>query len=237
MKCGDYSYLRAYNEIENATALMIRNIVFDFDGTLVDTAPLIVATMRAAIAELGLPARTEAECRATIGLRLEEIPAALWPDRDDISAPYAATYRRIFEELKRPLSVSCFPGVAETVRKLRASGFGMAIASSRSHKSLDEYIGLFGLTSCFEMVVGGDDVANGKPAPDPVLAITDNLGWNVGETLVVGDAVYDIEMGRNAGTRTCAVTYGNGSLAELRSVAPDAIIDTFSALPDIVAEF
>ena len=57
----------------------VRNIIFDFDGTLADTAPLIIATMQAAIRELDLPLRTNEECRALIGLRLEDIPAALWP--------------------------------------------------------------------------------------------------------------------------------------------------------------
>ena len=76
----------------------IRNIIFDFDGTLVDTAPLIIATIQATIAELGLEAHTDAECRATIGLRLEDVPSVLWPANEVAARDFAGTYRRIFAE-------------------------------------------------------------------------------------------------------------------------------------------
>lgn len=208
----------------------IKNIILDFDGTLVDTAPLIVKTMQAAISEMQLQPKTEEECRATIGLRLEEIPAVLWPELPGIGGQYAATYRRIFEELKRPLNVVCFQGVIETLRVLHASGFRMAIASSRSHKSLVEYTQLFGITDCFSMLIGGDDIAHGKPAPDPVLAILTAEGWSAAETLTVGDAAVDIQMGHAAGTKTCAVTYGNGTRTELQTSCPDYIISQFDSL-------
>lgn len=89
----------------------IKNIIFDFDSTLADTAPLIVKTMHEATRQMGLPDRTDARYRATIGLRLEEIPSVLWPELTDIGASYARTYRRIFDELKRPIGIQCFPGV------------------------------------------------------------------------------------------------------------------------------
>lgn len=208
----------------------IKNIIFDFDGTLVDTAPLIISTMQAAIKALGLPEKSDSECRAMIGLRLEEIPSALWPQFPDVSELYAKTYRRLFEELKGRSEVRCFPGVIETLKQLRADGYRLAIASSRSHKSLAEYAESFGLTDLFSMLTGGDDVANGKPSPDPVLTICRTLGWAVGESLVVGDATFDIEMGHNAGARTCAVTYGNQSRSQLQTAAPDFIIDSFPVL-------
>lgn len=215
----------------------MRYVIFDFDGTLADTAPLIVATMQASMRELELPERSAEECRATIGLRLEEIPAVLWPEVPDMGERYSATYRRIFDELKRPLAVSCFPGVTETLRELRRLGYGMAIASSRNRESLREYAEGFGLTDCFDMLVGGDDVSRGKPAPDPVLKICGEMGWRPEECLVVGDAVFDLEMGRNAGARTCGVTYGNQSRAELATASPDGMIDSIAELLDFLRNF
>lgn len=209
----------------------IKNIIFDFDGTLADTAPLIVATMQAAIAELGLPDKTEAECRATIGLRLEDIPAVMWPGVSCPDSVYASTYRRIFDRLKRPLDVRCFPGVVDNLKTLHARGYGLAIASSRSHASLEEYAGTFGLTGIFAMLVGGNDVTHGKPAPDPVLAILDNMCWLSEETLTVGDAPVDILMAGAAGTASCGVTYGNSSAEALADAGADFIIDAF---PDIM---
>lgn len=208
----------------------IRNIIFDFDGTLADTAPVIIATMQAAIERLGLPARTDAECASMIGLRLEEIPPELWPGRPGLSADFARTYRQIFDERKHTHDVRLFPGVMETLASLSRMGFGMAIASSRSHRSLDEYLEKFGLDGMFSLVVGGNDVACGKPAPDPVLFITDRLGWTPAETMVVGDARFDILMGKNAGTAACGVSYGNQSREELAEACPDAIVDRFASI-------
>lgn len=207
--------------------MAIKNLIFDFDGTLVDTAPLIIKTMQATIRELNLPEKDEAECRATIGLRLEEIPEVLWPEIDNLSVIYAATYRRIFDRLKRPLNVECFPDVIESLKSLCRNGFNMAIASSRSHKSLKEYVTLFGLDDCFSMLIGGDDVKQGKPSPDPVLAILTAQGWSPDETMTIGDAPVDILMGKAAGTLTCGVTYGNSSYEELYAVKPDFLVTSF----------
>lgn len=213
---------------------MIRNIIFDFDGTLADTSPLIIKTMQTSIKALGLPSKSDDECRASIGLRLEDIPTALWPDRPGLTAEFAKTYRRIFEELKGANRVSCYPGVTETLRLFHEEGYHLAIASSRSHKSLEEYVAEFGFGGYFSAVIGGNDVEHGKPAPDPVLAITGPCGWDVAETLVVGDATFDILMGRNAGAITCGVSYGNQSREQLAEAMPDAIIPAFPALIPIV---
>lgn len=213
----------------------IKNLIFDFDGTLVDTAPLIIKTMQAAIKELELPEKSEEEYRATIDLRLEEIPAVLWPEVPNLSEKYATTYRRIFDDLKRPINVACFPDVVNSLRSLYAAVYRMAIASSRSHKSLEEYVNLFGLSDCFSMLIGGNDVEHGKPAPDPVLAILDAQKWNPEETITIGDAPVDILMGKAAGTLTCGVTYGNSSYGELKAVNPDFIITSFNQLLTILS--
>lgn len=212
---------------------MIRNIIFDFDGTLVDTTPLIIATMHRTMEVLGLSPKTDKECIATIGLRLEEIHSVLWPEEPAAEA-FAKTYRVIFDELKRPLQVQCFPGVQDTLRELHRRGIGMAIASSRNRSSLWEYVELFGIRDYFQAIIGGDDVSHGKPEPEPVLTILDQCGWRNGETLTIGDAPVDIQMGQNAGTRTCAVTYGNGKAEELAEAKPTFIISSFEEILNIL---
>lgn len=217
--------------------MSIKNIIFDFDGTLVDTAPLIVSTMKAAIAELGLPSRTDAECRSTIGLRLEDAPRKLWPDMEGLGEIFASTYRKHFDLLKRPFNVKSFPGVEATLRELMDSGYNLAIASSRSHRSLREYCESFDMTDLFRMLVGGDDVAMGKPNPDPVLSIIDAMGWNRDETLMVGDADVDIMMGKAAGLQTCGVTYGCGTPDELKNAGADIIISEFPLIHDVIKKY
>lgn len=212
----------------------VKNIIFDFDGTLVDSAPLIVSTMHVTIGELGLEHRTDDQCRAVIGLRLEEIPAALFPSAKGIGKIFASTYRRIFDELKDSIGIECFPGVVETLKLLHANGYGMAIASSRSHRSLVEYVDSLGLGAYFSMIVGGDDVEHGKPSADPVVKILEHCGWTARETLTVGDAPFDILMGDAAHTLTCAVTYGNGTEPELMAASPDFVMSSFRSLWPIV---
>ena len=210
--------------------MKIQQIIFDFDGTLADTGALIVATIRSTIEELRLPAKTEAECRSVIGLRLEEVASVLWPEIPNLNQPFADLYRRTFERLKPEIPVCCFPEVAETLRQLHAAGYGLAIASSRSHRSLAAYVEEFGMEEYFCMLIGGNDVLHGKPAPDPVLAILEAQHWTAAQTLVVGDMAVDIRMGRSAGCRTCGVTYGNGTHGELAEAGATEIIDDFKSL-------
>ncbi|MCM1040846.1 MAG: HAD family hydrolase [Bacteroides sp.] len=211
-----------------------RYLVFDFDGTLLDTTPVILATMRATAQAMGLPEKTESECRATIGLRLRDVPAKLYPQHPGIEDKYVNVYHDIFNEQKTRYKPVMFPGVPETLHTLSEQGFPMAVASSRTRKSLVEFLDDSELAPLFAMVVGGDDVAHGKPNPDPVLALCGALGWNPQEILVVGDADVDILMGKAAGCQTCGVTYGNGTLPELQKAAPDFLIDRFGELLPII---
>lgn len=210
--------------------MTLKNIIFDFDGTLMDTAPVILATMKATIDHLGLPRRSETECRATIGLRLEDIPAKLFPDQVSISREYAAVYRELFNDISRRIEPVLFDGVSEVLSDLQSRGYRMAVSSSRSHRSLDELIRQSGLTECFEMIIGGDDVNEGKPSAEPVDLICRSLGWSHDETLVVGDASFDIIMGKTAGCTTCGVSYGNGDPNDMAKAGADHIIPSFIEL-------
>lgn len=207
-----------------------RNIIFDFDGTLADTASLIIATMHETISALGLPEKSDAECRSMIGYRLEDNPAILWPEIPDLSELYAATYRKIFKTVKESYDVKLYPHVRETLNTLKREGVNMAIASSRSRISLQEYCEKLGIADYFPTLVGGGEVAHGKPSPEPVNLILATQGWNKHETLVVGDMDVDILMGRAAGTDTCAVTYGNGTPAALKAAGANYIISDFAKL-------
>lgn len=208
----------------------VKNLIFDFDGTLADTAPLIIKTMQATMRVMKLPLKDNIECRAVIGLKLEDIPSVLWPDIPDIGDEFSLTYRSIFDELKRPLIVTCFPKVIKTLNHLRSQGYPMAVASSRNHKSLEEFLRLFKISDCFSILIGGDDVAHGKPASDPVLAILGAMEWKPEETLVIGDSNVDIIMGKSAKTKTCAITYGYGVLSDLQAAHPDYLIPDFQSI-------
>lgn len=210
----------------------IKIIILDFDGTLGDTTDLIVKTTQATIKELGLPERTDAECAAMIGLRLVEIPPVLFPGCDMDVDLYALTYRRLFNEFNTDGAVELYPNVIETLTALKDKGYILTIASSRSNASLTGYIRNLGLTSTISYIVGANDVKEGKPDPAAVNMTLDKFGISPEEAIVVGDTVFDVRMGINAGTHTCAVTYGNGSIESLAEA--EWLIDDFGKLLEIV---
>ena len=167
-----------------------------------------------------------------IGLRLVEIPQVLFKGYDVDGELYARTYRRLFHIYNVDGAVELYPNVPETLAELKRRGLVLTIASSRSNASLMEYVESLNLTSIISYVLGADDVKDGKPHPEAVNRTLEHFGFQPEETIVVGDTVFDIEMGANAGTRTCGVTYGNGSRESLASAT--WIIDDFGQLLELI---
>ena len=209
-------------------------IILDFDGTLADTRELIVKTMQQTIGALGLEARTDEECAAMIGLPLKQAFMDLIPMNDDMGDRCAETYRRLFYENNAVYKVPAFPHVLDTLRTLSEQGYTLTIASSRSNRSLMEFVHDMGLEAIIPYVLGADNVTHAKPHPEPVLMTLQKYGCKVEEAIVVGDTKYDIEMGRNAGVKTCGVTYGNGTRQELEDAGADYLIDDFKSLIHIL---
>lgn len=210
---------------------MIKLIIFDFDGTLGDTRRNIVLTLQQTMHSLGLPVRDEAVCASTIGLTLADCFRKMYPGLEESAVEECVvTYRRLFEENRKFLVPQLFPGVADTLRGLKARGLTMAIASSRSSKSLNEFLSEMGVESCFSLVIGADNVTKAKPDSEPVLKVLSAFGISADETLVVGDMGVDIQMGKAAGAKTCGVTWGNGSREDLLAAGADFIIDSMSEL-------
>jgi len=209
-------------------------IIFDFDGTLGDTKKNIVTTMQMTISEMGLPNRSDADCASTIGLPLTECFKKLFPDLSvDRIQQCADTYRRIFNENLLTIKPQLFPQVLETLSVLKEQGYLLTIASSRSHASLKELTGDLGLTPLISFLIGADDVKQAKPAPEPVLTTLSAMHAKASQTLVVGDMTVDILMGLHAGTKTCGVTWGNGTREELIHAGANYIINSMNELIDI----
>jgi phosphoglycolate phosphatase len=191
--------------------------------------------MQMTIAELHLPNRSEEECAATIGLPLAGCFRTLFPDiQDDLIPQCAETYRRLFNENLKNIQPQAFPGVVETLSILYQKGFTLTIASSRSHKSLTELTQNMGIANYISYILGADDVKEAKPKPEPVLKTLIDMHYDAGETLVVGDMAVDIQMGANAGAKTCGVIWGNGTKEELENVGATFIIDRIEDLIEIV---
>ena len=202
----------------------IRLVIFDFDGTLGDSQQLITDTMLATIERLNLPKRSREECARTIGLPLKECFSSIIPMSDEQAEECAKVYSEIFTVKNVPGVVKAFPGVVETLERLSSQGILMSIASSRSHRTLAKLMDELDLSKYITYLIAADDVVEKKPAAESVLKTLSHFNVEAHETLVVGDTEFDILMGRNAGTHTCGVTYGNGSKESLEAAGAEWIV-------------
>ena len=210
-------------------------IIFDFDGTLGDTRLNIVTTMQMTIKELHLPERSEAACASTIGLPLASCFHTLFPNLPAEQAQCCAdTYRKIFSENLQYIKPQTFPHVVETLSALKKQGITLTIASSRSHASLVELTHDMEIADSISYLIGADDVKKAKPNPEPVLKTLVTMQFEANETLVVGDMAVDMLMGANAKTKTCGVTWGNGTKNELEEAGANFIIDKMEELLNVV---
>lgn len=214
---------------------MTKAIFFDFDGTLADTAPGIVVTMKETFRELKLEAPSDEAIRQTIGLPLLEGIKILTgfdgPDADNAAALYRSLFPRC--ELTH---ISVFPNVVKTLEMLFGKGIRMAVCTSRGSDSLDSIMERHSLNKYFETRTTASDNLPPKPDPGMVLALLERIELDPRDVIVVGDTTFDIRMGQGAKCRTCAVTYGNHSRQQLLAVSPTYIIDDFSQLPGIILQ-
>jgi phosphoglycolate phosphatase len=182
-------------------------IVFDWDGTLMDSEARIVACIHAAFADLGLPVPTEEAARDIIGLGLDEALSVLLPEtgREGRRA-LIERYRHHFLFANDTPS-QLFPGVAETLDWLRGQGYLLGVATGKSRQGLDQSLDSTGLAGFFDATRCADETVS-KPHPEMLLQIMAELGVTGPETLMVGDTEYDMQMARSAGAHALAVCYG-----------------------------
>ena len=210
----------------------MNTVILDFDGTIADTKSLIVSTMQQTLSVLGLPARSDEACASMIGLPLRQTFTDLIPMDDETADLCDKTYRELFMQNNKPGIVKLFPHVRETIAELYAMGIIITVASSRGRDTLVSFLDEMGLMMYISKVVSSQDVEQAKPAPDMVYVIMEHNEAEKEDVLMVGDTVFDIDMGKNAGVKTCGVTYGNGKIDELSHA--DYIINDFAQLLDIV---
>lgn len=211
--------------------------IFDLDGTLVDTPSGIVRSFTAALEELDVPVPPVDRIRATIGTPLERAFAGILevPEDDPLVARAIEAYQRSFRELVLPEAADLvYPGVVDGLARLERAGLTLAVATSKYHATAEALLGAAGLTDRFRLVVGADDVARPKPAPDSALRVLHTLEVPAADAVLVGDTTHDIRTATAAGVRAIAVTYGVQGPDELESAAPSDIVDTFDRVVELL---
>lgn len=206
-------------------------IIFDFDGTLADTNKGIIGTFQATLKKMGREAVNDEAIKSVIGLPLKQNFTVGAGMSDEDADKAVDIYRELFMDIALQ-SVTLFPGVKETLKTLSERGIPMAVASSRGEDSLIKLCHFLGISEYIpdRHIFGVEAVARPKPAPDMVYAVLARLGAKPEDTLVIGDATYDIEMGKAAGAHTCGVTYGNQSAEQLFTAMPDYMVDDLRKL-------
>jgi phosphoglycolate phosphatase len=200
-------------------------LIFDWDGTLMDSAGVIVDSIQRACADIGIPVPGERASRQIIGLGLIQALQTLLPDLPADDYPrLVERYRHHY--LGRDANIPLFSGVPDGIRDLHASGFTLAVATGKSRVGLERALDASRLGAWFTATRCADQT-HSKPHPAMVLELIDELGADPAHTLVIGDTSHDLLMAANAGVASLGVTYGAHEADDLHPHAPLALLDSF----------
>ena len=204
-------------------------IVFDWDGTLMDSAAQIVACVQAAAREIGWKPQSEGAVRNIIGLGLIEACRELYPERsvDDYQVLADAYRKQFFSGFEEGNQL--FDGACNVLTSLKDWGYLLAIATGKSRGGLQQALRETGLESLLDASRCGDEAAS-KPHPQMLQEIMAELDVEPRHTLMVGDTEYDMAMARNAGTAAIGVCYGAHEPKRLISYEPLACLGDISEL-------
>ena len=206
-------------------------LVFDWDGTLVDSIGRIVACTQETLRRLDLPAPPDDRIRTSIGLGIREMVDRFHPGCDDeLFGRILEIYRGLwFGTYSRQPDL--FNGVRETLDELEKQGHLLAVATAKSRAGLDQDLEGTGLASRFHASRTADE-AHAKPNPAMLREILDELGVRPEEALMIGDTVHDLQMAINADVAGLGVTCGSHSRAELESVVALDYLDNVALMPE-----
>lgn len=207
----------------------ITTLLFDFDGTLLDTNELIVQTFLSVLGEHFPGEYGREDVLHFIGPSLEQTFTKIAPGKvSELSDQYRRLNRTLHDEL-----VSEYDGVAETLRTLKSRGLKMAIVSTKREETILHGLKLMGVQDVFDVLVALDHVQNPKPHPEPLELALRLLEADQQGALMIGDNSHDIEGGKNAGVRTAGVAWTAKGEEFLASFEPDFMLQHISDLLEL----
>ncbi|WP_284164968.1 HAD-IA family hydrolase [Frigidibacter sp. SD6-1] len=212
-----------------------RLVIFDVDGTLVDSQDHILAAMATGFASVDQPLPPRDRVLGIVGLSLPEAVRRLVPHcPDDVQGRIVEAYKGSFGQLRERTHSPLFEGAAPLLRRLAADPHvRLAVATGKSRRGLRHVLSAHGLEGMFDSVQVADDHPS-KPHPSMVLAALAETGVATADAVMIGDTSFDMEMGRAARVTTIGVTWGYHPLTAL--AAADRLVDTFGALAAALEE-
>jgi phosphoglycolate phosphatase len=209
-------------------------LVFDWDGTLMDSAGTIVSSIQNACRDLDLPVPSDAASRHVIGLGLQEAMEMLVPARStDDYQRLVERYR--FYYLGQDSQIPLFEGVAQAIADMRDAGFLLAVATGKSRQGLSRALEHSGLGAYFHSTRCADECFS-KPHPCMIDQIMDELGVAQARTVMIGDTSHDLQMAVNAGVDALGASYGAHPKANLEALSPLICVDSFVELNKWIIE-
>ena len=209
----------------------LQAVLFDVDGTLLDTRDAWIAAFDAGLRAIGSAAMSGIEGARWIGTPIE----AIYAERCGLSGDRLRAAVGAFQAAEAASlrgGVRVFPGVTAMLEALDAWRIG--VITNKRHDTTEAALRLAGIHGRFAVVLGGDSVTHKKPAPDPVVQAADALRVPVAACAVVGDTENDVRAGRDAGAVTIGVTWGYGSRARLEDAGVGYLVETPAALPPLL---
>ena len=210
----------------------MKALLFDFDGTLLDTNELIIQTFMHVLEERFPGQYSAKDCIKFIGPSLKQTFEEITPNEvDEMIAKYRQWNHAHHDEL-----VKEYDGVVSTLTVLKEQGIRLAIVSTKMNATVKKGLDLMGIKHLFELIIGNDDVVNVKPDPEPVLLAIEKLGLEKEDVMMIGDNSHDIEAGKNAGVKTAGVAWSIKGEEFLKQYNPDYILQHMTDLLTIVKE-
>ena len=216
-------------------------VLFDLDGTLLDTAADIAVALNRALAEFRWERMPEDDVRRMIGrgapVLIERAAAA--QGRDPDAATHAAVLERFFHHYgalqdNGEFGARPYAGVIEALRSLHGAGLRTAVVTNKQERFADGLLRRLGLREWIDLVVGGDTCERRKPDPQPLLFACDRLMAPPSRTLMVGDSINDVLAARAAGIPVICVPYGYNEGSDPRELPCDALIEDMSQLAPLL---
>ena len=204
-------------------------IIFDWDGTLLNSLAKITDCMQLAAADAGLEQRSEVDVRGIIGLGLAEAMATLHPEAPQESLEHLRQRYSHHFLIKDQNPCQLYPGVEDTLDALKTNGHHIAVATGKSRKGLNRVLGNLGWESYFHATRCADETLS-KPNPLMLEELLTELDYAVEESLMVGDTEFDLAMAANLNMRRIGVSYGAHPQQRLLAHKPEAILDHMSEL-------
>ncbi|MEZ5672487.1 MAG: HAD-IA family hydrolase [Thiotrichaceae bacterium] len=205
-------------------------LVFDWDGTVMDSVARIVSSFQSAISDLDLPPRTDQEIRIIIGLGLEQAIQRLYPEINNSQMLLLIQHYREHFFSPTALATPLFPDADTVLRDLVDAGYQLAVATGKSRHGLNEALQQTGLKDLFMATRCAEETFS-KPHPLMLQEILDELAIPASQALMIGDTDFDLQMATNAGVASVAVSYGVHEKSQLLACNPLTCLDSLQELP------